>query len=54
MATKYPEMPYQTEMSLYSCSKNSAPINAVAVWPEGNELLVDASGLSTLPELLAK
>jgi hypothetical protein len=31
VATTYPEIPYQTEASLYSCQRNSAPANAVAV-----------------------
>src|SRR5690554_7349638 len=41
-------MPYHIETSLYSCHKNSAPIKATAVCPEGKEFFADLSGLSTL------
>lgn len=46
-AMVYPAMPYHIETSLYSCHKNSAPMKATAVCPEGNELFADLSGLST-------
>src|SRR5690606_33046504 len=48
VATPYPAIPYQIETSLYSCHKNSAPINAVAVCPDGKELYVLPSGRCTL------
>lgn len=33
IATTYPPMPYHGETSLYSCRRNSAPMNATAVCP---------------------
>ena len=48
VATIYPEIPYQIDLSLYSCHKNSAHAKAVAVCPDGNELLELPSGLSIL------
>ena len=40
-------MPYQGETFLYSRRKNSAPVKAVAVWPDGKELAAEPSGRSS-------
>ena len=43
-AITYPPIPYHGEMSLYSCLRNSAPMNAIAVCPDGNEFRLAPSG----------
>ncbi|MFV8334749.1 hypothetical protein ACNQF7_01540 [Flavobacterium sp. RSP29] len=35
IATRYPEIPYQIDLSLYYCHKNSVPAKAIAMCPEG-------------------